>query len=307
MLEILAVIFLCRKNSNNAMVRGRSKGWAIAYTILLWIGFEILGAVVLTYYAYNGGGSFAHALWEGYPMSMMLPMLAFAAVGGLISWLIARRGQPVHAPGVTAFTPQEMMQISTAQPLQTTCTVVVIRDGSFVGAAVGYSFYLNGQPIGTLKNNTQMMVRTPVVQNLLVATDIYGFRTQAPLPFIAPEGGTVELHFKGGRFRPEMTRAIPGQPGAAAPQGYGYPPVAPQQQAPAWPQQPGQQPAYGQAPPPVQPQQPVAPQPPAPDAQAPAPKGQSAYPWAQTAENAPAPAAEEAKPQQPPGDEENQK
>ena len=41
MLDIIWLIYLCMKNSENAQLRGRKPGKYIALTIMLWLGFEI--------------------------------------------------------------------------------------------------------------------------------------------------------------------------------------------------------------------------------------------------------------------------
>ena len=45
MLEVFAVIGLCRLNRKNAIARGRRPGGYIALTIILWILFEFVGAI----------------------------------------------------------------------------------------------------------------------------------------------------------------------------------------------------------------------------------------------------------------------
>ncbi len=81
MLEIIAVILLCNKNSSNAKARGRSGGAAIAYTLGLWFGGELLG--VLIGIAANGG--------EMSP-PVYIAALLFAAGGGTASYFIAKSG-----------------------------------------------------------------------------------------------------------------------------------------------------------------------------------------------------------------------
>lgn len=78
MLEIFAVISLCRVNRRNALARGHKPGGFIALTIILWIVFEIIGFII-------GGVIFN----SGYT-ALLLVGLPCAALGGLISFLITK-------------------------------------------------------------------------------------------------------------------------------------------------------------------------------------------------------------------------
>ena len=127
MLEIFAVISLCRVNKNNAIKRGRKPGGFIALTIILWVVFEIIGMIIGTL-IFDGEGSYFTALFIALPC---------AALGGLISFLIAKNapmgdyvdpstipgpvvtvspeGAPVYSdPNVPAY----MLQQVPAQPVQ---------------------------------------------------------------------------------------------------------------------------------------------------------------------------------------------
>ena len=84
MLEIFAIIGLCTKNSKNAKARGKSGGAAVAYTLALWIGFEIFGAIIG---AAAVGGTAAYVF-----------ALLFAIIGGIISYAITKSGEIVQTP-----------------------------------------------------------------------------------------------------------------------------------------------------------------------------------------------------------------
>jgi hypothetical protein len=83
MIEIIVLILLCKKNSANAKMRGKSGGGAVGYTIGLWIGLEIVGA---------GIGSAAGLGPGTYVLALVL-----AACGAMISYFIAKAG-PIAAP-----------------------------------------------------------------------------------------------------------------------------------------------------------------------------------------------------------------
>ncbi|MBR1906474.1 MAG: zinc ribbon domain-containing protein [Clostridiales bacterium] len=99
MLEIFAIISLCRVNKNNAIKNGRRPGGFIALTIILWVVFELIGTVA---------GYIILGSDNGY-LAVMLIALPCAALGGLISFLITKNVSPgnyvdpsmIHRPVVT--------------------------------------------------------------------------------------------------------------------------------------------------------------------------------------------------------------
>ena len=80
MLEIFAIISLCRVNRRNAIARGRRPGGFIALTIILWVVFEFIGMIAGTIIL----GS------DNVYITLLLIALPCAALGGLISFLIAK-------------------------------------------------------------------------------------------------------------------------------------------------------------------------------------------------------------------------
>ena len=99
MLEIFAIISLCRVNKNNAIKKGRRPGGFIALTIILWVVFELIGMVI---------GLFVFGTESSY-LAALLIALPCAAFGGLISFLITKNVSPgnyvdpsmIHRPVVT--------------------------------------------------------------------------------------------------------------------------------------------------------------------------------------------------------------
>lgn len=79
MLEVLLVIFLCKKNRANALERGKRPGGFIALTILLWIIPEVIGCLVGILNEWSQFGS-------------MFLGLVFAGIGAVIAWAIAKFG-----------------------------------------------------------------------------------------------------------------------------------------------------------------------------------------------------------------------
>jgi hypothetical protein len=84
LIEIIAVIILCRNNARNAKELSKSGGAAIAYTIAFWLGFEILGSIIAILLGFNIPAVYIIAL-------------VFAVVGAIIANIISRTGKPIKA------------------------------------------------------------------------------------------------------------------------------------------------------------------------------------------------------------------
>ncbi|MCL1830389.1 MAG: hypothetical protein FWG21_03060 [Oscillospiraceae bacterium] len=89
MLEIIAVYYLCKKNSQNAKARGRKGSGAVAYTIALWLGFEFVGAFVGAFVSLILGS-------DGEVAIIYVLALLFAALGGFIANTISKAGPIVQ-------------------------------------------------------------------------------------------------------------------------------------------------------------------------------------------------------------------
>lgn len=100
MLEVFAIISLCRVNKNNAIKHGRRPGGYIALTIILWVVLELIGTII-GLFLFNGE-------YSSY-LAVLLCGLPCAALGGLISFLIAKNAPQgnyvdpsmIHRPVVT--------------------------------------------------------------------------------------------------------------------------------------------------------------------------------------------------------------
>jgi membrane protein DedA with SNARE-associated domain len=85
MLEILALVYLTRKIGRMVEEKGRKGGWYKALTVFLWIGGEIVGAVL-------------GAILAGGEESILLYLFALmgAAAGAGTAYLIAASLSPLN-------------------------------------------------------------------------------------------------------------------------------------------------------------------------------------------------------------------
>lgn len=89
MLEVFAIIGLCKVNKRNAIANGRRPGGYIALTIVLWIVMEFIGAIVGTVVAaVSRGGDMSDE--SGIKLVGILFAYGFAGIGALISFLCAK-------------------------------------------------------------------------------------------------------------------------------------------------------------------------------------------------------------------------
>ena len=88
MLEIIVLIFLTRQVGEIVEEKGRRSGWYKALTVVLWIGGEVIGAIVgLVVAEVTGSGQFL----------MYLCALVGAALGAVLAFVIAKSLSPVVA------------------------------------------------------------------------------------------------------------------------------------------------------------------------------------------------------------------
>ena len=80
MLEIIAIILLCKFNSKHAVERGRKPGLFIFYTILFWLLGEFVGGII--------GGIF------GLEMTTYIIALGLGILGGACSYFLAKNCKP---------------------------------------------------------------------------------------------------------------------------------------------------------------------------------------------------------------------
>ncbi|MDR2437214.1 MAG: hypothetical protein LBD17_04000 [Endomicrobium sp.] len=188
MLEIIALIILINVNAKNAGKRGR-KGWPFALlTLIMWIGFEILGAVI---------GNIAS---EGHTVPTYLTALVFAIIGGIVSYLIAKNCKPGDNKILDG------ARLLRARQLDTPTMLTIQRESSFVSSLVSYSVHLNGVEVGFLKNGQSMDVYTDLVENGICVSS-YGGNIK-PLYFVVNPGTNALIVFGPTKFKTELCRGI---------------------------------------------------------------------------------------------------
>lgn len=199
MLEIAAIILLVIRNKKNAIARGRKPGAFIALTIILWFGFEIIGAVI----GVLAGLDILIAALLG---------LGTAAIGGLISYLVTKSCKPgdYYTPvrmGAYSPMPPVSAPLPPVQPLDTPATIDIVRDYSLKGDITSWKFILNGETVGSLGNGAMRSTTTQQQHNILRAVSDDGLEC-APLQFDIESAGRAEIHFKGDRFERESCTGI---------------------------------------------------------------------------------------------------
>lgn len=74
-------------------------------------------------------------------------------------------------------------------------TVTFFREKKFVGAAVPQVVFLNGYSVGVVKNGQAIQFSTNKLNNEIVVTDHNGMAFPDYLPFVANEGGSMNVKF----------------------------------------------------------------------------------------------------------------
>lgn len=180
MLEIIAVVFLCIGNFKRAKERSRSGGGAVAYTLGLWIGLEFFGAIL-------GSILFFGDFWAIYLLALF-----FAITGGVISYFISKLGDR-----------KEYIQ---PYVLTSACTVRIYRDASAINQDVKFIFYLNGQVLDALENDSMLIANTKQSHNVLTVRIGEEQFIKDTYQFMAYPDGVIDVHCIGGKFRPQMTK-----------------------------------------------------------------------------------------------------
>ena len=83
MLEIIALILLCRRNAKKAKSRGRKPTGFVFMTIGLWVGLEFIGIFVGTLIGINKGLEL-----EEYIYQLYIPAVIMATIGAVLSVVI---------------------------------------------------------------------------------------------------------------------------------------------------------------------------------------------------------------------------
>lgn len=180
MIEIIAIILLCIRNRKRAIARGKSGGAAIAYTIALWVGFEIFGI-------------FAAALIFGDSLLVYVFGVVFATIGGIISWKISKSSGHSIIP-----------DIPTYHAVSPACTIHIYRDDSHAPRDEKYYFSLNDTDLGYLENDSMLTTYTSRTRNLITFHIEDETKERDAYLFEATSDGTVEIHITGGAFVKEQ-------------------------------------------------------------------------------------------------------
>lgn len=75
------------------------------------------------------------------------------------------------------------------------CTITFYREKKFVGAVTPHIVFLNGDRIGDVKNGQAIQFKTYKSKNVIVVTSSSGDAFPDFLPFIATEGGSMDVRF----------------------------------------------------------------------------------------------------------------
>lgn len=195
MLEVLGLVLLINLNMKNATKRGRKPGLFAALTIILWVVFELLGALVV-----------GMTLREVSIVTYLI-VIAFALVGGLISFLIAKNcKEGDYNP--SAAQAQLLDQIAQqAKPLEIPAKILLVRDRSMVSAALPITFSLNGKTLCQLNNRASFAFEAAQSRNILIAVDQYGSQSK-PLVFDIESGAQAEIHFRPFKFDQAAAKGI---------------------------------------------------------------------------------------------------
>ena len=180
MIEIAAVVLLCIANRKRAIARGKSGGAAIAYTIVLWIGFEFIGALIAI-------------LIFGDSLIVYVFAIAFAAIGGVISWAISKSKGRSIIPGIPTY-----------HAVSPACTVHIYRDDSHIERDEMYYFSLNDEDLGYLENDSMLTTYTSRTRNLITFHIDDETKERDAYLFGATSDGTVEIHVADGAFVKEQ-------------------------------------------------------------------------------------------------------
>ena len=196
MMEIFVVIWLCRKNRKNAQMRGYKGGAHVAFTWILWFGFEVLGFIIGTR--------------VGLGMETYLLALVLAVTGGLISYGFAKIGEadPELAAQMAQAAQKEqeaslpgMVPLPDAGWMEEPVPLTIVRIEAYVGSMFDVDLVLNGKPIGILSNGSEMTVYTQRLHNVIINRNAPGL---PPFYFSVVPGESAEIHLRGVQFQPRL-------------------------------------------------------------------------------------------------------
>lgn len=191
MLEFLGIYYLCGINRKNCLARGRKPTGYIVLTVVLFFVMEIIGGFLGLFISEAAFYIFA---------------LLFAALGGLISWLICSNlSFGTYVDPKTAFVQQV---VANSDKLNVPASLMIVRDKSMVGCAVSYNVKLNGEPIGQIANGMILNASTNLRSNIISLYDPTTDADTTQMMFMVNDGSNGEIHLKTGQFLPKSCRGV---------------------------------------------------------------------------------------------------
>lgn len=172
MIEILVIIWLCRKNYQEALIQGHRPAGYVILTLALWFGLEICGFILgIIIGGPIGAGTYILAL-------------VLAVIGGYISHDI-----------VDKLKEGNYIKTVKVKPLDGTAQITLVWDRNAINSSVSWDFFLNGQNIGGFGDGRSVTVVTGQRNNVLVARMDCGVYS-LPFVFSVESGGHSEVYFR---------------------------------------------------------------------------------------------------------------
>ena len=193
MLEILALVFLCRKIKVIAYERKRKAGGFIALTIFLWFFGEVVGAFIVRTVA------------DG--IIIYVSAILGAVIGAVVSYLIVK-----NFPIGTYEVPKKPIDVKSVHPeareLPEPYEIKIIREKSLSGSYTAYTMIFNGEEF-YINNGDEVVVKSSVDKNVIrFKGDLINSYEMKPLYFSVIPGQTAEIHIKPWKFAHKKHKGI---------------------------------------------------------------------------------------------------
>lgn len=214
MLDIICLILMVSVNGRIARTKGQNPRKYRNLTILLWLGFELLGTML--------GGILMMLFLPNYNFLIGATVLGLvgAAVGGFLSYRITQNAPVVNAEsgqaerysnynyqmanGGYAYQTNPVYYPNQAEMLSFPATVKIIEElGGYSGGRD--AFFINGQPICMMQPGSEYVFTTPFVKNTVTIgmPSQFSEDKEHSVRFIAADNGYIEIHAAAGRLLPD--------------------------------------------------------------------------------------------------------